>query len=194
MESLGDSDRERSLLRRGCVGEIEDRRSAPALLAALHDPEWCVRDQVAWALREIRDPEVLGPLAAMLKEPQADVAHIGWIVQQLGQAQGVGAGRLMSDPNLLTRRRAIDILVALSSKITFEPLAAALHDADAEIRGQAVAALAKTGDSRVEQLLGELAVRESDAAVRAALDKALGDVRQTTRLPPTGASTIAIPK
>lgn len=66
------------------LGEIKDARAADALLQALRDPEWVVRDQAAWALRELRDPKLVEPLKAMLKEKNADVPHITWLLQQYG--------------------------------------------------------------------------------------------------------------
>ncbi|MCX7886014.1 MAG: HEAT repeat domain-containing protein [Verrucomicrobiae bacterium] len=66
------------------LGEIKDPRATDALLQALRDPEWLVRDQAAWALREIQNPSIIEALKPMLKEKDADVPHITWLLQEYG--------------------------------------------------------------------------------------------------------------
>lgn len=173
-QSLRDSDKNVRFYAAYALGEIKDPSAAGALLESLGDPEWCVRDQAAWALREIRDPAMLAPLAAMLRQPQADTDHIGWIVQQLASDSAIRAlSGLLNGPDPIPRKRAMGILVALGDKATFEPLVAALKDADPEVRRMAVEGLARLADKRAERPLSELAARESNALVVAAVKSAL---------------------
>jgi len=84
IEALKHSDKNYRFYAAYALGEIKDARATDALLRALRDPEWCVRDQAAWALREIRDPQIIEPLKAMLKEKNADLPHITWLLQEYG--------------------------------------------------------------------------------------------------------------
>lgn len=134
------------------LGEIKDASAADGLLGALRDPEWCVRDQAAWALRELRDTKLVGPLAAMLKEKDADVAHIVWLLQQIG---GEGA---------------------------FAAFVASLKSGNATVRRAAAEALVKIGGERIERPLTELMAREKDPGVRAVAEKAVAKLTQADTL------------
>ncbi|MBM3858530.1 MAG: hypothetical protein FJ395_02640 [Verrucomicrobia bacterium] len=84
IEALGHKDKNHRFYAAYALGEVKDARAADALLRALRDPEWVVRDQAAWALRELHDAKIIEPLKAMLKEKDADVPHITWLLVQYG--------------------------------------------------------------------------------------------------------------
>ncbi|MBI5686236.1 MAG: HEAT repeat domain-containing protein [Verrucomicrobia bacterium] len=130
------------------LGELRDARTAEALLGALRDAEWCVRDQAAWALRALHDAKLTRPLAAMLKEKDADVAHIAWLLREIG------------------------------SEETFATFIVSLKSENAVVRRAAAEALVKIGGERIEQPLTELMAREKDPGVRAVAEKAVAKMTQ----------------
>jgi hypothetical protein len=150
--ALRDSDKNVRFYAAYALGEIKDARAADALLAALRDPEWCVRDQAAWALRELHDPKLVAPLAEMLMEKNADVAHIMWLLLQIGGEKAFGA------------------------------LVAALKADDATVRRAALEALLKIGGEHIEQPLKELLPREKDPGVRALAETAVAKMTRSDAL------------
>jgi len=89
IEALKHSDRNYRFYAAYALGEIKDAAATDALLRALRDIEWCVRDQAAWALREINDTKIVEPLVAMLKEKNADVPHLVWLLQHYGATEAI---------------------------------------------------------------------------------------------------------
>jgi hypothetical protein len=151
-EALRDSNKNVRFYAAYALGEIKDAKSANALLDALHDPDWNVRDQAAWALRELHNPKLAAPLAAMLKEKDADVAHIMWLLREIGGEEA------------------------------FAVFVASLKSENAIVRRAAAEALVKIGGERVEQPLTELMAREKDPAVRAVAEKAVAKMTQSDTL------------
>lgn len=152
IQALADPDQNVRFYAAYALGEIKDASAADALLDALRDPEWNVRDQVAWALRELRDPKLAGRLAAMLKEANADVPHIVWLLQQTG------------------------------GEDVFAVFVASLKSENVAVRRAAAEALVKIGGERVEQPLVELMAREKDPIVRAVAEKAVAKMTQADAL------------
>ncbi|MCX6908440.1 MAG: HEAT repeat domain-containing protein [Verrucomicrobia bacterium] len=152
VEALRDSDKNVRFYAAYALGEIKDAKAAEALLGALRDAEWCVRDQAAWALRELRDAKIVAPLAAMLKEKNADVSHIVWLLLQTGGEETLGT------------------------------LVTALKADNATVRRTAVEGLIRIGGERIEQPLTELMAREKDATVRAVAEKAVAKMTRLEAL------------
>jgi hypothetical protein len=156
------------------LGEIKDRRAAAALLAALGDPEWCVRDQAAWALREIRDPGIVEPLAAMLREEGADVPHIIWLLRQIGGEKAVGAiASLLSAPDASLRLLAVKMLGEYDDARLADWLIAALDDPTSAVRRVAIDSLVKRREERAKKPLENLAAGDDDPAIREAAREAV---------------------
>ncbi|MCX6900940.1 MAG: HEAT repeat domain-containing protein [Verrucomicrobia bacterium] len=165
------------------LGEIADPKATDALLTALCDLEWCVRDEAAWALRQIGDASITIPLAAMLKEKNAPVAHIVWLLQQTGGKQSVGPlAALLVDRETETRMRAVSALSELRVPPGIDPLVSALKDSDAGIRRAAVEGLLRIGGERIEQPLTELLAREQDPGVHAIAEKAVAKMTRSEAL------------
>lgn len=149
------------------LGEIRDPASAEALLTALGDPEWTVRDQAAWALRELHEPKLAAPLAALLKQANADEPHVAWLLRNLGSAAAVEPlAPLLRDADAGTRARAVRVLGELPGTAAAGPLLTALKDADPAVRRAAVEVLIRSKDERAPQALEEMLAQEKDASVR----------------------------
>ena len=174
LAALRDKDANVRLYAAYALGEIKDPKTAKELLNALHDPVWGVRDQAAWALREIRDPSVAQPLVAALREENADVAHILWILRHVDRAASLEPlVRLLQDARVVARCRAVSALAELGIKEAVDPLISALKDKHPDVRLLAVAALVRIRDDRAEEPLRELFSVETNPAVRTAAEQAV---------------------
>lgn len=183
IETLSDRDTNVRMYAAYALGEIKDTKAASALLDALGDPEWCVRDQAAWAMREIRDPKIANSLVAALKEDNADVSQILWLLGNVENAQiSYRLAALLKSADAQTRIRAVHALSTLGGTEVIDPLITALEDHDPGVRCCAVRALLKTGDKRIKKPLEELVAREQDASVREAAEKALIEMSPSKHL------------
>ncbi len=134
------------------LGELADVNVRGALLAALRDAEWCVRDQAAWALRQLHDAKLAEALVPMLKEENADVPHLMWLLLQTGGEEA------------------------------FSALVGALKSDNAVVRRAAVEGLLKLGGERVEKPLAELLASEKDPAVRALVERVIAKASRSEAL------------
>ncbi len=174
LKALGDRDMNVRLYAAYALGEIKTPQAGGALLKALGDPAWCVRDQAAWALREIHDPKIISPLVAELKQANADVEHIVWLLRHTkGAHTGEHLAKLLKDADAKVRGRAVLALGELKNPRAVEPLIAALDDENPVVRLGAVKALLNIGDDRAEQPFKELAAKEKDPFVRKAAEQAV---------------------
>jgi len=165
------------------LGEIRALQTAEALACVLNDPEWCVREQAAWALREVRSPATAVALVNAIAEPDADLAQITWILKGCRDPQVQShLVRMMSVEEAQVRRRAVEVMTALQPEKLVDALVPVLKDADAGVRLAVVNALAAARDERVEDILRVALKRETDAAVRAALEAAVVKVSRIESL------------
>jgi HEAT repeat protein len=157
------------------LGRIGDPRAAGAVQKRLADPDWHVREQAAIALRnlETSTSQPVSSAAALLKDPD-------WRVRQqavisLGQGARSAdsldllAATLRDDESWHVREVTAAMLGRRRDARAFEPLLAALKDADFHVRGQAAFALGLLGDHRAVEPL------------RALLTDAVADVRDDAR-------------
>lgn len=145
------------------LGELRDRASVRALVAALADP--AVRADAARALGEIGDPTSAPALAACLDDPSARAAAIEAIGRVADASTVPLLARLSRDPSL--RRDVLRILGETGAPEALPHLVRALGARDTA----AVAAegLALLGEPAVPSLIQALSVRNSAARAREAL-------------------------
>jgi hypothetical protein len=156
------------------LGELEDHTAATALLNALGDPEWCVRDQAAWALREIKHPRIAEPLVNALAERKANEAHVVWILKAIDRSKVTAlVADLLKSPDAQTRVKAVCVVEELGGAAAVDYLIVALQDTHPDVRRIAVQRLLKIGSKDSRKALQELAARERDPLVREAVEKAL---------------------
>jgi HEAT repeat protein len=170
--ALDDEDADVRMYAAYALGEIRAPSAANPLLEAMGDPAWRVRDQAAWALRELGDPALAGRLVDCLRQGDADVPHLTWLLRHLQSPKTLpSVAELLEDDDVSTRRRAVHLLGVLNDPAALEPLIAALADADAEVRRRAVEALRELGDERAKQPLQRAQASEKDDAVRALMEQ-----------------------
>jgi HEAT repeat protein len=167
----------------GALGELKDPRAAGPLITALKDPENRVRIGAAGAILKLGTP-ALEPLVGALKDPEAvqrqfaaallgDLKDPRAILPLIASFQDV-------DPQV--RLRAFQATIAIGEP-AFDPLLAALKDANASTRQLSVAALAQLGDARaVDPLIAEL--RDTEEFVRTTSAMGLGVLKDATAVPP----------
>lgn len=149
------------------------RGAAPALLRAMSDSEWVVRNAAGRALEEVAAAGDVAALVAALREPSAEARYHA--ARALGR---VGSPATVAIPTLIAALRDEDSEVRMESAWTLAgmgraaaeaaaPLARALEDADPQVRSAAAWALARTG--------------AGDGAAGVALRRALGDEDREVR-------------
>ena len=173
-QTLSDRDANVRFAAAHALGETNDPKSVPALLKALGDPSWPVRDQAAWALRGLLTPQLVAPLVAALRKPDADVAHLVWLLSHAEAKHTLGPlAELLGDPSPAIRLRALRVIRKLGGADAADALVKALGDADPRVRLAVVAALLETRSDRFLDPLTKLLDREKDPAVRDAAKKAV---------------------
>jgi len=150
-------------------GELKDPSSADALLAALSDPVWGVRDHAAWALRELHDPKLIPALAGALSRPNADIAHIMWILEHMDAAAMIAPlEKLLRHPREDIRLRAVELLAEPDDPGATKALTGAFGDPAVAIRRRVVAVLLEKRNREALAPLAELARSDKDESVRTA--------------------------
>ena len=141
------------LVRRAAAGALgfapaADNLTAHALIAALRDTAWQVREESAATLGKLRAPSAVDPLIAALDDPYWQVRLRA--VRALGQ---IGVSRAAAPvSNLLThaignlRRETALALGELRDSETLPALREALSDGDPDVRKAVRIALAQIGD------------------------------------------------
>jgi HEAT repeat protein len=170
--ALADSDANVRTLAAYALGEIRNPQATDALLKALRDTQWNVRDQATWALYVIGDPKIIAPLVTILKEENADTAHIAWLLRQLdakGTVTPLVALLREKDPKI--RLRALQTLGEFKSPEAAQAVADVLKDTDPAVRRAAVEWVGATGGMDARKRLKELAANESDPQTREAAMK-----------------------
>jgi HEAT repeat protein len=142
---------------------VRDERVIPALIEAIHDRDWDVRNSsrstlrtigssafeaVFIALRDSIQPLQLGPFS------QA-VPGTSELIHLLGDFEDERAVDLLvsyvASPNVSLKERAIASLGRIGSERATEPLIELTRDTDSNIRREAVCALCELGDERARE-------------------------------------------
>ena len=119
------------------------------------DPE--VRYQAATCLGDAREPAAIGPLAALLSDPESGVR---WkAAEALGKLGPPAVGPLtesLKNGNIDVRWMAAVALGDIADPAAIPPLVAALNDEDTYVRSRAALALAAIGKPAEEMLIATL--------------------------------------
>jgi HEAT repeat protein len=138
------------------------------------------RATAAYALGRFRDDAAFEPLLAALGDRDADVRVRACAAAACyGNARAVEPliANLKRDKDARGRRAAAQALGAVTDERSVKPLAEALSDKNADVRAAAAASLAAVGDARALDPLRARLKKEKDAAARAAISKALDDLK-----------------
>ncbi|HID05995.1 MAG TPA: hypothetical protein EYP10_02485, partial [Armatimonadetes bacterium] len=121
------------------------------------------------------------PLIALLKERDADVEHVMWILSALKSSHALELLiKLLRDRSAIVRARAVYTLGRLRDAKAVEPLIAALNDKSATVRRMVVLALKEISDERALKPLQQLLRTEKVASVRAAIQEAIPELLRGT--------------
>ncbi|WP_213308411.1 HEAT repeat domain-containing protein [Paraburkholderia sacchari] len=159
------------------LADLEDGSLVAPLIAALRDdPSPEVRREAAFVLASWEQEDVVEALCATLLDADAGVREAAQ--QALAELKEPGSARVLrrwaTRPEPFARRAALRGLRELRDAAAFEPAVAALADADAEVRLEAVAVLGWLKDRRAVAPLAALAAADAHGAVRRAAVGALG--------------------
>lgn len=125
--------------------------SAPALLAAMHDPEWSVRNSAGRALEEVAGPEHAALLSAVLVEPDVEIRyHVARALGRLGRDAAPALPALLetlADADAEVRMESCWTLAAIGpqARSAGEALLQRLGDGDPQVRAAAAWSLAQVG-------------------------------------------------
>jgi len=134
------------------LGELGLPTAFPALLEATRSEDLVVRASAAAALDRLGQPAPLWELIGTLSER-------------------------LDDPDVAKRAEAVDILIGMPSRAAWPVLVKALGDpADSRLREAAADALGRTRLAEAVPFL-EKALRDPEAGVRRAAERALGTIR-----------------
>ncbi|WP_206956095.1 HEAT repeat domain-containing protein [Trinickia acidisoli] len=148
--AAGDAD---AGVRRAAVGALgfapaADETTARALLAALRDDAWQVREEATATLGKLRTPSAVDPLVAALDDPYWQIQLRA--VRSLGQIRNARAApavaALLTHPIGNLRREAALALGELRDTGTLPALRDALLDSDPDVRKAARIAIAQIGE------------------------------------------------
>lgn len=159
------------------LADLEDGALVAPLVAALRDdPAPEVRREAALVLASWEQEDVVEALCAALLDADAGVREAAQ--QALAELKEPGSARVLrrwaARPEPFARRAALRGLRELRDAAAFEPAQAALADADAEVRLEAVAVLGWLKDGRAVAPLATLVTADAHGAVRRAAAGALG--------------------
>ncbi|NLP63329.1 HEAT repeat domain-containing protein [Paraburkholderia sacchari] len=159
------------------LADLEDSSLVAPLIAALRDdPSPEVRREAAFVLASWEQEDVVEALCATLLDADTGVREAAQ--QALAELKEPGSARVLrrwaARPEPFARRAALRGLRELRDAAAFEPALAALADADADVRLEAVAVLGWLKDRRAVAPLAALATADAHGAVRRAAVGALG--------------------
>lgn len=152
---------------------VRSLTAAPAIRTLLRDDDPEVRARACEALARIGDTSSVPLLFEALGDPSVRVAHAAVSgILTLGSSDTERlALAAVSSPRQAVRRHAIRLLGAFGFTSGFEPLRAAIDDADRRIAELAIAGLGAIDDPRVDDVLAKVA-SSSDDALRSAVMRA----------------------
>jgi len=154
------------------------------LIATLNSQDGEVRDLVAWALGEIKDPRAVQPLIAALKRADSNRSHT--VSDALAKIGAPSVGPLivtLQNPDARVREFAAEALGKIRDTRAVEPLIAARKDLAPNVRWSAAEALGEIRDTRaVEPLIS--ALEDPAPEVRWNAVKALGEIGDSRAVEP----------
>ena len=148
-----------------------DERVVPdvlALFASARDDDPRVREFIALALGELRDPRAVDALVSALQDSDAQTRiYAAWGLGAIGDRRGAdGLLPLLDDPDPGLRKVAAYSLGALAPAGAADRLRPLLNDPVEDVAWNAALALARLGDPAAAPLLARMLDRRSLAAVR----------------------------
>jgi HEAT repeat protein len=152
--------------------------AVPALLEAMRDPEWNVRNAAGRALEETAGPEHAELLTAALAPPDVETRyHVARALARVGPSAARAVPVLqdtLSDADAEVRMEAVWALAAIgpAAASAVPALLRALEDADAQVRAAAAWALAHVGAGRAAVPALQPLSRDPDRDVREAAEAA----------------------
>lgn len=164
------------------LGDIGGEAAAPALIAALRDPDRDVRIAAARSLGRLRVPEGGAELVAAAAEGRAPGALVRWALLQVGAPLLPELRALLSSSSERERAAALQLIGLLGGPSDAREAEDRLRDSSSLVRVQAARALGRVGGERNLPALLE-ALGDRIPAVRAAAAIALGYLRDPRALP-----------
>lgn len=160
------------------LGEIDDNRAVPHLLEALKSERATkVRVKIVEALNQIDDPAAVSGVAAVLKDPSAEVRRAA--VDALGEFEDHSATAaligLIRDEDLEVRRKVAEALGQMEDANAVDALTAMVRDSDPEVRANAIEALHHFESQKLIPVF-VAALKDSSAHVREHAADALGSI------------------
>jgi HEAT repeat protein len=149
------------------LDRVDSEEVREALHAALDDEDAGVRRMAMWSLGEFGDPRVLDLLLAEQPNPRPGSSEPASTIARIGRAAVPPLIAALEDHTRPAYQRvnAARALALIEDECAVEPLIAALHDDDEDVRAAAIVALDDSKDTReVEPLLD--ALRDASPEVR----------------------------
>lgn len=163
------------------LGDIGPASSAPALVAALSDPERDVRIAAARSLGRLRAPEATAALLSAAADRRVPAALARWALLQIGAPALPELTPLLEAHSDRERAGAVQLVGLLGGPGDAPAVEARLIDTSALVRAQAARALGRIGGQRNLPALRR-AVWDRIPAVREATAEALGQLRDSDSL------------
>jgi HEAT repeat protein len=158
------------------LGDIGPASAAPALAAALKDPDRDVRIAAARSIGRLRAPEVAEDLLAAGVDRQVPPALVRWALLQIGAPALPRLLPGLSADDERVRSGAVQLIGLLGGPSEAGQIEERLRDTSAMVRAQAARALGRIGGGRNLPALRE-AAWDRIPTVRVAAAEALGQLR-----------------
>ncbi len=164
------------------VGKMRERNNVNGLIKALgYKKDHSVRKAATKALGNIRDPRVVEPLIAALKDEEKKVRETAaFYLGKIGDPRVVEPliDALKKDEEKDVREEAAWMLGKIGDPRAVEPLIAALKDEEKKVREEAARQLGKIGDPRAVEPLIDALKKDEDVGWAAAMAlEEIGDPR-----------------
>jgi hypothetical protein len=158
------------------LGDIGPASAAPALVAALSDPDRDVRIAATRSLGRLRAPEATGELLAAAVDRRVPPALVRWALLQIGPPALPRLLALVTSESERSRAGAVPLVGLLGGPAEAGEIEARLRDTSAMVRAQAARALGRIGGRRNLPALRQ-AASDRIPMVREAAAEALGQLR-----------------
>ena len=168
------------------LGELKDRRAVEALIDALEDDWYWVRNAAAWALGELKDERAIDALIKAVndKNPWVKISAVASLGKIASDKAVDALIKALEDKDQEVSEASAEVLVKTGNKNVVSVLIKAFDEGNKSVKRLIIKILGKIGDARAVDTLIK-ALEDSDVVIKRSATEALvkiGDERAVDAL------------